>query len=238
MRKESLLQRLRQIDLWLLLFACLLLCTLLFHELCGRLRVDALMRTLLLIINCLLFYLGGILYCKRTHRKGLMKGLFALFFVLYLYLILSLTLLDPSLGRGAGSVYDQIGGKRESYLRHFVNFIPFHSIYNVYIKGFLGGYVDSYYILLNLVGNICAFMPLAFFLPYFFRAQKKWYCFLPTVLLFTVAVEALQFTLMVGSCDIDDLLLNAGGAFLFYLLLKLPFLQKLLKILTFETEEA
>ena len=236
MKKESLLKHLRHTDLWLLLCAVLLLFVLIVHELCGRFRFEALMRTLLLLINCMLFYLGGILYCKRTGSNRFMKHLFGIFFLLYLYLILSLTLLDPSLGRGAGSVYDQIGGKRELYLQYFVNLVPFHSIYTVYIKGFLSGYVNVYYTLLNLAGNICAFMPLAFFLPYFFRAQKKWYCFFPTVLLFTVAVELLQFTLMVGSCDIDDLLLNAGGSFLFYLLLKCPPLQKLLKILTFETE--
>lgn len=236
MKKESLLKHLRHADLWLLLCAALLLLVLIVRELCGHFRFEALMRTLLLIINCMLFYLGGILYCKRTRSNRIMKHLFLLFFLLYLYLILSLTLLDPSLGRGAGSVYDQIGGRRELYLQYFVNLVPFHSIYNVYIRGFLGGYVNAYYTLLNLAGNICAFIPLAFFLPYFFRAQKRWYCFLPTVLLFTVAVELLQFVLMVGSCDIDDLLLNAGGAFLFYLLLKLPPLQKLLKLLTCETE--
>ena len=37
---------------------------------------------------------------------------------------------------------------------------------------------------------------------------------------------------MIGSCDIDDLILNAGGSFLFFLFLKLPFMKKLISRLT------
>lgn len=236
MKKESVLRQLRYADVWILLFASLLLCVLFARELFGFFHFAALTRTILLILNCAIFYLGGLLYCKRTKQIGLMRVLFGLFFVLYLYLLLSLTLLDPSLGRGIGSVYDQIGGTRELYTKHFVNLIPLRSIYSVYIKGFLSGQVTPYYTLLNLCGNVCAFMPLSFFLPYFLRAQRKPYCFLPTVLLFAVAVELLQLTLMVGSCDVDDLLLNVGGAAFLYQLLNLPVLQRLIGFLTMEAE--
>ena len=237
MKKERIWNQLRYADVWILLFACLLLAALITRELFGYFRFTALTRTILLLINCAIFYLGGLLYCKRMRCNRLMRVLFGLFFALYLYLLLSLTLLDPSLGRGVGSVYDQIGGRRELYNQYFVNLVPFRSIYSVYIKGFLKGHINPYYTLLNLLGNVCAFMPLAFFLPYFLRAQRKWYCFLPTVLLVAVTVELLQLALMVGSCDVDDLLLNTGGAALLYLLLKLPTLQRAIRALTLENTE-
>lgn len=43
--------------------------------------------------------------------------------------------------------------------------------------------------------------------------MRRFYVFLPTVLFVTALIEALQFCFMRGSCDIDDLLLIAGGAF-------------------------
>lgn len=194
---------------------------------------SAVIRALLLFCICLLFYLGGRLYAERTGNQKFLRGLFVLFFFLYLYLLITFTLLDESLGRGGNSVYNPEGeDPRAYYLNHFVNLIPFQSIYRVYILGFARGYVNEYYTLLNLVGNLCAFMPLAFFLPLFSRAERKWYVFLPTVILFVVLIETMQFALMVGSCDVDDLILNAGGAMLCFALLRLPPLQRLVGRIT------
>ncbi len=232
MPKKDRLEKILHIDLWILAAAAAH--TLLFaaRELLGSFQTDPFWRTLSLLLACLLFYCGGLLYTKRTGDQKLFPRLFLLFFLLYLYLLFSFTLLDPSMGRGENSVYDSVGSKREAYNERFLNLIPFRSIYHVYIKGFLNGYVNTYYTLLNLAGNVCAFMPLAFFLPHLFKLQRRWYIFLPTMLLFVIAVEAIQYLFMIGSCDIDDLILNAGGAFLFFLFLKLPFMKRLIRLLT------
>ena len=182
-------------------------------------------RCLILILICVVSYLGGLLRMQRTGSRSILAVLLWGYFLLYLYLILSLTLfgglrLDPGRLAEAGLT------KRQYYLRWFVNFRPFHSIYTVYIKGLIRGYVSVRYTLLNLLGNLCAFMPFAFFLPCFFKAQRKWYVFLPTMLLTVAAVEGMQFWLMVGSCDVDDLILNAGGAFLMFWILKIPPLRR------------
>lgn len=228
MKKEGLWHA----DILILIAAAANLVAFAIHEILSQFHTHPLWRSLFLVVACLLLYLGGVLYTQRTGNKKLLPRLFGVFFLLYLYLILSFTLLDPSMGRGQNSVYDLVGDKRNAYNQRFVNLVPFRSIYHVYIKGFLGGYVNVYYTLLNLVGNVCAFMPMAFFLPYLFKHQKKWFVFLPTTLLFVVAVEFLQYLFMIGSCDIDDLILNAGGSFLFFLFLKLPFMKKLISRLT------
>ena len=111
---------------------------------------------------------------------------------------------------------------REEYMETCVNFQPFHTVYHIYIKGYVNGYVSARYTLLNLQGNLIAFMPFAFFLPCFFPKQRHWYLFLPTILLTVCAVEGMQLLLMVGSCDVDDLILNVGGAFLLFWILKIP----------------
>lgn len=178
-----------------------------------------------LLFVCALLYTGGVLRARRTGQGGHMKFLMFLFAVLYLYLLLTLTLTEETFGRGDYSNHEDA---RAYYMKWFVNFRPFRSIYQVYVKGYRRGYVDRYYVLLNLIGNLCAFLPAAVFLPYFFRLQRRWYIYLPTVILCVCAVEGLQFWMMVGSCDVDDLILNAGGAFAFWWILRIPPLRRFL----------
>lgn len=66
--------------------------------------------------------------------------------------------------------------------------------------------------LINIVGNVAAFMPFGFFLPIISRRSKKWY---NTVMLgfgFSLTLETLQLIFMVGSFDVDDMILNTLGA--------------------------
>ena len=65
---------------------------------------------------------------------------------------------------------------------------------------------------INLGGNVIMFIPLGFLLPRVFLKCKS----LPRVLFATAviitAVELLQLFTLVGSCDIDDLILNVFGS--------------------------
>ena len=225
------LARLRHADVWILLAAGLLLLLFFFAD--NRTRhctetkfYSPWLRCLLLLCICLIAYLGGLLRAARTGSATMIPFLLGVFFLLYLWMILSFTLLDQGLRLSADRLAEQGLTPRQYYLRWFVNFRPFESIYTVYIKGLLDGYVNLRYTLLNLLGNLCAFMPFAFFLPAFFRPMRRWYVFLPTILLIVAAVEGMQFWLMVGSCDVDDLILNAGGAFLLFWLLRIPPLRR------------
>ena len=97
------------------------------------------------------------------------------------------------------------------------NLIPFYEI-----RRFLTHWrvLGKKAVLLNLLGNIVAFMPFGFFLPVF---SKRCRIFLNTVLYsfeLSLFVELVQLVSKVGSFDVDDLLLNTiGGAlgFLVYL---------------------
>lgn len=184
-------------------------------------------RGLLLILICLISYLGGLLRQMRTGDGRLTGWLLTAYFILYVYLLLSLTLMDETLRLDPSRLESAGCTKREYYMKWFVNFRPFDSIWRVYAQGFISGRINFGYMVLNLLGNLCAFMPMAFFLPRLWRIQQRWYVFLPTVVLSVAAVEGMQLVLMVGSCDVDDVILNAGGAFLFYWILKIPALQRL-----------
>ena len=208
--------------LFLLLFALLEVC---LHMRVSTLPRSVLLRIVLLMMICLLFYLSAMLYAERTGDRRCFPRLIVFFFFLYLYLLLNVTLFEKGFGRD--TLFDGTESSRDYYLRNFVNFRPFHSIWSVYISGLVKGYVSPYYVLLNLLGNVCVFMPMSFFLPMIFKAQRRWYIFLPTLILSVVCVELLQFFFMVGSCDIDDLILNAFGAILLYFVLKIPYLADL-----------
>ncbi len=185
-------------------------------------------RCVLLFVICMVAYLGCTLLKRRTNRNPF-PFLFVLFLFLYLYLIISLTLFDQGLRLDGNRLVENGTSPREYYLKWYVNFRPFQSIYTVYIQGLLNGYVSLRYTVLNLLGNLCAFMPLAVLLPAVLSCMRRWYCFLATVLLLVIGVEGLQFWLMVGSCDVDDVILNVGGAILLYLFFLIPPIHRLME---------
>lgn len=185
------------------------------------------LRCMLLVLICLISYLGGLAYRLRTGDGRLFEWLLTAYFVLYLYLVLSLTLMDETLRLDPSKLEHSGVSKRAYYMKWYVNFHPFESIWNVYVRGFRSGTVNFGYMILNLFGNLCAFMPMSFFLPRLWRAQRHWYVFLPTVTATVAAIEGTQLLLMVGSCDVDDVILNAGGAFVLFWILKIPPLERL-----------
>lgn len=118
-------------------------------------------------------------------------------FILYLCLLAYLMFFSESFGRT-----DTSRGYR-------YNLVPFNEITRYF------RYYDVVGILLfliNIVGNVTAFAPFGFFLPIISRRSKKWY---NTVMLgfgFSLILETLQLIFMVGSFDVDDMILNTLGA--------------------------
>lgn len=73
----------------------------------------------------------------------------------------------------------------------------------------------------NLVGNVVMFVPLGYLTPCIWgKVQKFWRHFLYMVLII-VSIELLQLFTLLGSCDVDDLILNLVGTTLGYLLWKI-----------------
>ena len=70
--------------------------------------------------------------------------------------------------------------------------------------------------IINLVGNVAVFIPLGWFLPFIWENMRS---FLKMLLLTTgciCLVEICQLITNLGSCDIDDLILNLVGISLGY----------------------
>lgn len=68
--------------------------------------------------------------------------------------------------------------------------------------------------ILNIFGNVAAFIPCGFFLPIISRRSRRWYNTVLISFLFSLTVELIQLVSKVGIFDVDDLLLNTlGGVF-------------------------
>lgn len=69
-------------------------------------------------------------------------------------------------------------------------------------------------VIINLGGNIAAFVPFGFLLPMICRRGRKlFYCTMMTAL-FSLAVEVVQLFTRVGAFDVDDIFLNTIGGLL------------------------
>lgn len=73
-------------------------------------------------------------------------------------------------------------------------------------------------VLLNLGGNIVAFIPFGVILPVLHRKFRSFFFMTFMTLEFSLLVEIIQLIFKVGSFDVDDLLLNTIGGMSGYLI--------------------
>ena len=71
---------------------------------------------------------------------------------------------------------------------------------------------------LNIFGNIIAFIPFGIYLPY--TSESKLGFISPVLYTFSLSltIELVQLITKVGSCDVDDIILNALGGVIGYIL--------------------
>ena len=127
--------------------------------------------------------------------------------------------------------FAEYAAARAFYLNNrelMTNFVPFETI-RLYIRCLIYDFIGVGIPFDNLMGNVLLFMPMALFLPCLFPSMRKFWRFLVLVVALLVAVEALQFVLCCGSCDIDDVILNLAGTLLVYGVIRIPAVNRLLR---------
>lgn len=93
------------------------------------------------------------------------------------------------------------------------NLIPFKTIQN-YIR--VREYLNPSVFIINVLGNIAAFVPFGFLFPVIFKSSRRlvWLFILSTGL--SVFIEVTQGYMAVGVMDVDDVILNVMGGILGY----------------------
>lgn len=113
------------------------------------------------------------------------------------------------------------------YIRFNCNFIPFKTIF-YYVTCFFSEEINRSIVIENLVGNFMMFMPTGLLFPAIFTKQKKWFCFLITIVLILIGIEVVQLVFRLGTFDIDDFILNMTGACLVYGIIKVEIIKRFL----------
>ena len=122
---------------------------------------------------------------------------------------------------GRRTAYPLTGAYNEALLGS-LNLRPFRTIrlfFDVIVSGGARVY-DSSLVLaayINIFGNVVMFAPFGFFLPRLFPRLRRFWRTLLCAAVLVAAVEVVQLLTRLGSCDIDDLLLNLCGVTLGYL---------------------
>lgn len=78
--------------------------------------------------------------------------------------------------------------------------------------------LDPWAVMLNLVGNVVAFIPFGMFLPVLFSRCRNFFLTLLFSLEFSLCVEIIQLVFKVGILDVDDIVLNTVGGCIGYIL--------------------
>ncbi|MGL4910964.1 MAG: VanZ family protein [Romboutsia sp.] len=154
---------------------------------------------------------------NRKIFKNIMYGIF----LIYIVFLLKIVLFKYC------SIADVLNLKSDSGFRS-LNVIPFQTI-----KDFINlGSENFLWAFSNILGNIAIFMPLGYLLPLLFKKLNNIYKVLSISLCLSVTFEILQYTLYLGSADIDDIILNTLGGVIgygVYILIK-KFINKEVKI--------
>lgn len=145
---------------------------------------------------------------KKSYPKS--TPLWRFLFVVYAAILLWL-LFDRSSGWESDLSYAEL-------LRSNMNLIPFHTIGNYWRVVTRMEFTPLFYhCVINLGGNIFLFIPIGYFLPRLWPALRNFFAFGLTCTMAITLVELLQLVTLLGSLDIDDLILNLFGMTLGYL---------------------
>ena len=132
-------------------------------------------------------------------------------FVVYVALLLWLLFDRPVVRDSAFDYAETMRGK--------MNLVPFYTIGNYWTVVKRMEFTSLFYhCVINLGGNIFLFIPIGYFLPRLWPFLRNFFAFLLTCTMAIVLVELLQLVTLLGSLDIDDLILNLFGMLVGYIL--------------------
>ena len=144
--------------------------------------------------------------------KKLISNILTLCFICYMILLIYYLFFSEEYGRN------------EAYSTYQYNLRLFHEL-----KRYLSyrNLIGTDLFLINVVGNVAAFMPFGFLVPVMYREQRgrrtynghffRSFVFVTLLgFLLSLAVETVQLVTKVGCFDVDDLFLNTVGVMIGY----------------------
>lgn len=138
----------------------------------------------------------------KTHHKKIVCVISWFVFIVYMVALVYFLFFSEQMGRIPCGEYKY-------------SLVPFREIkrYLIYRRE-----IGLFNVVLNLAGNVICFVPFGLMLP-IMSSRQRGVCKI-TILTFltSLLIELIQLVSKVGSCDVDDIILNTLGGFLGYLL--------------------
>ncbi len=197
------------------IIAIILFIIYLYYLFMPKLSLDPSEKAIFLLFVCIFNYFGSLFLTKYLNNNKPLKINLKVSLILYIFLLIDLVIFDFERGEITLIFNNE---SWQSYIDIFVNLVPFKTIKR-FFNAF--GRINSRYLIYNLLGNLICLMPLSLLLPKIYKVQNKFFIFTITILLTTLAIEVTQLITCTGFFDIDDIILNASGALIAYLILKI-----------------
>ncbi len=138
----------------------------------------------------------------KKHHKFFIRVISWIFFIIYLVCMVYFLFFSEQLGRVPSDEYKY-------------SLEPFKEIrrYLTYRSE-----IGTFNVILNLLGNIVCFVPFGFVVPILSPRHKGFFKIAWLSFCVSLLVELVQLVSKVGSCDVDDIILNTLGGITGYLL--------------------
>lgn len=132
---------------------------------------------------------------QRKYEKIVFRILFAVYVLLVIYFLF----------------FAETTGRTISDRTYHYNLILFKEIkrFIVYRQQ-----LGMFAVTANLLGNVLIFLPFGMLVPFLTKRFKKFWSVVLLTFELSVLVELVQLVTKVGSCDVDDILLNTIGGML------------------------
>lgn len=138
----------------------------------------------------------------KSGKKKKLRLVWRILFLMYILLLIYFLFFAEWYGRTS-----------EVHLEPQYNLVPFLEIKRFWTYR---EQIGIWNVFLNLAGNVIGFLPFGFILPIISPDLKRGGLVVFFGMMMSIMVEMLQLIGCVGSCDIDDVILNTLGAFLGY----------------------
>ena len=141
----------------------------------------------------------------KTKNKKTIKNIFKTIFLLYIVVLTYFLFFSERYGRVATQTEYRYNLVLFKEMKRFITYRE-----EIGLESFL----------VNIFGNICAFVPFGFMLALINENYRKLISVTVITFIFSLTVELLQLISRVGIFDVDDLFLNTIGGILGYLVFK------------------
>ncbi len=157
----------------------------------------------------------------KLNRCVVVKSMLVCLFLIYTLMVIDFTLINNSFGRSISNIFLADKALVNEYLSQKINLIPFATV-KLFINAYKDANLETFVVIENILGNFFVLMPFALFVPNIFKKINNALKFLAFISISVLLIEILQLVFLTGSADIDDFILNVGGAMTAYGVLNVP----------------